>query len=488
LKKRNSSTPAVDSRKPLSFPRLWVSSAAFGIWINTSLLVLRSDFFIQLMMSSNTRSDGTRIGLQPSEPALANEVVVTNADPLLLGDEASNNTYGNPPASKKPRIERKLHFTTLKLHTRLVIYDYVGKDIKLPALSCTSNYFRYLFLNDRNDPRSCYGHMTVMACVCGDLEALQYLHGIAENPFVPGRYEGLLHKKCNMERLCYILACNGHWKALKWAVTKQYPCENYVLKGAVMGGADVAMLEWLQSKGCQHSTTVFVAAVKRGDIDVMTWLRKMKCPMDEETFKEAALHGDLKILKWLKEEDCPWDETVFQAAAERGDIKILFWLRMEDCPWNSDTFNQAIKSGADLVTLQWFLYEDILLMDENTFEYAVRRGDLEILKWLHSKDCEMHEYDFSTAVEEGVSFDMLKWMHEVELPWDEDTFVAAVRKGDLDTLKWLHQNECPWDARCVNLALELDMLDIVKWLDEKKCPRDKKTCTLLMRKYIKSHP
>jgi hypothetical protein len=188
----------------------------------------------------------------------------------------------------------------------------------------------------------------------------------------------------------------------------------------------------------------------------------------------------------LKEENCPWDESVFQAAAERGDIKILFWLRMEECPWESDTFNEAIESGADLVTLQWFLHEDKSLIDENTFPSAVRRGDKDIMKWLHSKDCEMGENDFTAAVEDDVPWDILKCMHKVGCPWNEDTFEAAVGRGDLNILKWMHQNKCPWDARCINLALEQGMFHIVRWLDEENCPHDREMYRLLMGEYINS--
>jgi hypothetical protein len=446
------------------------------------------------MMSSNTRSDGTRIGLQPSEPSPQNVVFAMNADPLL-DDEISNTNDDSlpPPASKKPRVERKIHFTTLRLHTRLVIYDYVGRDIKLPTIDFSDYYLFsarlfHLYLDDRNDPRSCYGRMSVVACVFGDLEALQYLNEIPCNPFVPGRYDGLLHKDCNMESICYILACNGHWNALKWAVMKQYPCEKYTLKAAVMGGADTATLSWLQSSGCKfQSRATFVAAIKRGDIDVMRWLRVRKCPMDAKIFQVALLHGNLNILDWLKEENCRWDESLFRAAAEKGDREVLQWLRMEKCPLTSDTFNHAISYGADLATLQWFLHEDKSLMDDESFILAVRRGDEKILEWLHSMNCKMCEDDFAMAIMEDAPWDILTCMHRVGCPWNEDTFEAAVRRGDWDwdILMWMRENKCPWDARCINFALECEMFDIVEWLEEENCPHDEHTHSLLKKKIDK---
>ena len=73
---------------------------------------------------------------------------------------------------------------------------------------------------------------------------------------------------------------------------------------------------------------------------------------------------------------------------------------------------------------------------------------------------------------------------EAKCPWDTDTFVAAVKRGDLDILKWMRAKECPWNSTCFLAALEEKRFDIVKWLHEEKCPKCNMTCELLMQEFI----
>jgi hypothetical protein len=242
--------------------------------------------------------------------------------------------------------------------------------------------------------------MTVLASILGDLEALQYLAGIPDNIFIPKNFKGLLFNMTsggsellgkeasfNMACVCGLLAKYGHWKALKQAISDQYPHPD-TLSGAVNGGADMEMLQWLHSQGCLGDEHTLRWAAVRGDWNIMKWLREIGCPWGSETFPAAVRNEnfDLEVLKWLKINKCPWGPSnsafgaimAFTAAVRRGDLKILLWLRMEGCPWDSSVLYSAIRDGTDLLTLQWFLYEDISLMNHKTFDAAIQRGDIEI--------------------------------------------------------------------------------------------------------------
>jgi hypothetical protein len=416
-----------------------------------------------------------------------------------LSDDTQNTTVNEEvePPCKKPRL-LQTHFVHLKLHTRLIIYDFADfEDFMEKNLSTMLLYHLFGgYLIDHS-----YARMTVSASILGDLEALQYLAGIPDNIFIPKNYDGLRYSSelngsallgedsFDMECVCYFLASNGHWKALKWAITEQFPHKSVVLTGAVEGGADMDMLHWLHSQGCVGDEETFLNATIRGDWNILKWLRAIGCPWHDDTFAAAAAYCDLEVLKWLKMNQCPFApmENPFVGAANRGDLKILVWLRMEGCPLNKRTFFWAIRTGADLLTLQWFLHEDISLMSCYTFEAAIHRGDIEILEWLRSKNCPMQSNHFVYAIEHKVPMNILEWMYHAQFLLNESAFFQAVKRGDWDILDWLRQKNCPWNASCYEIALANKRFDIVKWLHEEKCPHDLVTAQLMTQEFIKLH-
>jgi hypothetical protein len=323
------------------------------------------------------------------------------------------------PPSKFPRVERAIKITDIKLHSRLNIYDYVGYDIKLPG------YFDHLYSHEpkaADNNAKMYCRMSFGAAVFGDLDALQYLSEIDENPLTPNRVSE--EPEYKLEDISYILARTQHWKGLKWAVDKGYSMDGYTLGGAIRGGANMEMLEWLISMDCEPDEVTFLYAAENGNMEVMKWLREIDCPWDEDTFEAAVGHKNMDMLMWLENEGCPWNEDIFKKAAATGNLQILLWLRVKGCPWDSRTFSGAICGGADLFTLEW----------------------------LHHEKC----------------------------PWDEETFIVAVKRGDFEILRWLRDKQCPWDASCIHAALKKKNGDVLEWLQKEKCPWNEETHNMLM--------
>jgi hypothetical protein len=375
---------------------------------------------------------------------------------------------------KKPRLVKELHFTTLKLHTRLIIYDYLLFNIAEVAKWIGLFPPMTFFLSHS------YARMTVLASIVGDLEALQYLSKIPANICTPQKYG------CNvsMECICYLLASHGHWNALQWAISENYPHKHYTLTGAVEGGANIDMLQLLSSQGCEGNQFAFKLSAERGDWILMKFLHQIQCPWDSRTFAAAVSKCELDVLRWLKTYKCPWNADVFNVAVDRGDFKVLVWLQMEGFPWKSSVFNYAMREGNDFFTLQWFLHQDNSLMDDNTFNVAIQRGDIEILQYLRTKKCKMTAYNFMYAIKHKVTMDVLEWMYEAKFPWDALVFHSAIKRGDMDILKWLREKKCPWNSQCYKIAVDNERLDIVQWLHEEKCPRDEETTNLVIDEFM----
>ena len=71
-----------------------------------------------------------------------------------------------------------------------------------------------------------------------------------------------------------------------------------------------------------------------------------------------------------------------------------------------------------------------------TFCNVAREGNLEVMKWLKTRNCH----------------------------WDESTFTAAARHGELANMKWLLSQKCPGNIYTFEAAAEHGNLENMKWL------------------------
>jgi hypothetical protein len=318
------------------------------------------------------------------------------------------------------KITKEINITDVKIHSRLHIYSFVGSDVKATH-------------NDNYGPKD----MRRVASVFGDLEVLQYLTEITDDTLALESSSGS-HKerwKEPWDKIGDILGRNQHWKCLKWLVGKKYSNHEFIIRGAIRGGADLEMLKWLHSMDCKVTEGTFVfAAYYIGNIEILQWLRVIGCPWNALTFRAAVETGkSMDILIWLRKEGCPWSAKVFDMAVRLKDKSISLWLRVEGCPWDSRTFTTAVS--------------------------VTEKVDLWVFKWLHNEKC----------------------------PWDKNTFIAAVKRGDMDILKWLHEKQCPWDAECIHAAIKEKNIKVVEWLRKQGCPSNETTLDLLIQHFASNH-
>jgi hypothetical protein len=181
--------------------------------------------------------------------------------------------------------------------------------------------------------------MSIAASLLGDLEVLQYLAEIPDNTYKPQNYDSPLDmhevdldEPFDMEDICYYLASNAHWNALKWAISEKYPHKYTTLEGAVYGGANIEILQWLYSQGCIYiefeGYSILKCVARRGDWSVMKWLRQIGCHWDP-----ADMHN-WKMTDCLRQISCPWDASTFTSALKIYDVDVLSWLKDNGGPWN----------------------------------------------------------------------------------------------------------------------------------------------------------
>ena len=129
-------------------------------------------------------------------------------------------------------------------------------------------------------------------------------------------------------------------------------------------------------------------------------------------------------MKWALAEGCPRDdgdgdqaETLAEAAAEHGHQELV----------------------------QWLIQEQGFAMDEDVMGMAARGGNLELVRWLRGKGCNLDAMTCMSAAAAG-RLGVLQWLRANGCPWNWKTCYCAVQGGHVEVLRWARENGASWIA------------------------------------------
>ena len=184
---------------------------------------------------------------------------------------------------------------------------------------------------------------------------------------------------------------------------------------------------------------------------------------------------------------------------------ILFLPRDLNVIWTrTEGFNDLIKKteddweaackyatlGDNILLLDW-IFVNGTVFGSTVISIAVRKGYLDVLKWMKNKHI-INKYDknsplvaesmispqnpdFSTygdhiavsyiAAEKGF-IHILRWMKQNRIYIGRHAFVSAAKAGNLNTLAWFRDNDPDWDpVRVFQIADSYGYHDIINWIN-----------------------
>ena len=123
-------------------------------------------------------------------------------------------------------------------------------------------------------------------------------------------------------------------------------------------------------------------------------------------------------------------------------------------------------------TISWAL-EKCTEEKERFCSRMARKGNLELLQFLHENGCPWNEETCSYAAKNG-HLECLKYARENRCRWDKDTCFWAAENSHLECLKYLHENGCPWDELTCSKAAKNGHFECLKYAHENGCPGSSK--------------
>lgn len=132
------------------------------------------------------------------------------------------------------------------------------------------------------------------------------------------------------------------------------------------------------NEGKYHEKDVLVdIAVRMNDLSIVKLLNSYgEYHWNKHDCDNAS---NLEMLGYLNKIGCPLTSWTFRCAQS---IEILEWLHYKDCPYESDIYDDQAKSG-NLKNLKW-LYSKGYMGKSSANARAAYEGHVDVLKWLHS--------------------------------------------------------------------------------------------------------
>ncbi len=277
------------------------------------------------------------------------------------------------------------------------------------------------------------------------------------------------------------------------------------------GGGSVEAVRWLLHHGVPVGGVALKAAAGAGRLEVVQLLHhECGLAVTAGVFAKAAGSRSLPTVTWLKQEGCPMGPAAYGSAAGAGDVAMMRWLAVEArCPWGAMTVSKVIAHWRDQQrgiedtaearisstcsassslgqAVRALLGAGCPLGDSGMcMGVAAKRGDLPLLRYLHTeRGVDLDPRVLAAAVEGGCEV-VLEWLVQVrpklrhEGRWDPH--LGA--RGNAAALACLRRLRVPLRPNVVGWAAHEDVpLPLVRWLMEQGAQWDSRAVSRVLRR------
>lgn len=275
------------------------------------------------------------------------------------------------------------------------------------------------------------------ASTLGHLDVIQWLH----------THNGIFTRNTMDEA-----ASQGHLHVVKWLHTfRTEGCTRKAVVNAALNG-HLETVKWIlgnRSEGC--SRWAMERAIQSQNIDVMQALYDYRAQGWRGALVDtAAKTGSLKLVSWtynIYPETCTPQALAYAALA--GNKEVFNWLHSRlqvQCPsWVMADL--AFKGDLDM------MQDERIDMSESrvsAMQNAARCGHLHVLEWIYHPsvhDEELAEQILDDAASAG-QLDAVKWLHSRRMPCTERAMDGAATNGHFFVVLWLSRRPegCTADA------------------------------------------
>lgn len=242
------------------------------------------------------------------------------------------------------------------------------------------------------------------------------------------------------------------------------------------------LFRWALRIGCpfQWNATLSHRMARHGAVNALSWARTHELKWDSKTCMKAAKYGHLSVLQLVAREwplgeqqkllqPQMFDKRVFAYAAGGGHMEVIRWLHERQCPWNEEACLAAARFG-HLEVLQW-MRERGCPWNMWCLHNAAWGGHTEVVVWARTNGCKWNRYATMWAARNG-HLETLRALRRMGARWDEKACMWAAKEGRLEVLQYLRTGDggvCPWDSETCWAAAVAGHLEVLQWARANGC-------------------
>ena len=279
-------------------------------------------------------------------------------------------------------------------------------------------------------------------------------------------------RKESLQKALLVAAYEGNLNSLKWLFeSNNLPIYNPEICEEAARGGRLEVIKWVRTWNCPYGNAATVAA-RNGHREVLQWIVANGGSTTMETWLEACEAGQIDTFLWGQMRGMFTVDPSFCAAAAKGGRQRMLNLLTDEleCAWGTNTTtNAAIYGHLNLLkhAIAHGCPKDLTPM----LSYVVAsNGHLEVLKYLQSLGCRLHQAICARAAASG-NIQLLTWLRDQSLPWGRTTSSAA-EAGHVHILQWARERACPWDADTLYEAGRNGHVAAMEWAFKNGAPWD----------------
>jgi hypothetical protein len=230
-------------------------------------------------------------------------------------------------------------------------------------------------------------------------------------------------------------------------------------------------------------------AAEYGHLQLLQWACDQKVyisKFDTRVCKYAIGGGNFQLFHWAFEYGFVWDTDYIvdsaHIATQKGQLNVLKW--MHSTGYDFDEYDDDYDEGTvwcDIAVefgqyevLEWF-HSIGSQWGDNSIDCAIKFGRLEALEYMLHDGCRGYSVGSCKLAAISGNLEALQLLRSVDCEWDDTVPAFAAGRGHVHLIEWAINNGCPWSERTCLHAAAYGTLETLKWLRAKGCPWDDKT-------------
>lgn len=194
----------------------------------------------------------------------------------------------------------------------------------------------------------------------------------------------------------------------------------------------------LRENGCMIGKAILV-----GSSELVEFLLRRKFEFPANACDVAAASGSLQCLQLAHQRGIAVTATTFKNAARKGDLNIVKYLHDILCPHEPDVVEEIARSG-NVETLKYAIDQNIpFVANHKVCSSLVRDNYFEAMKCMHSIGYSLRDVLDLASMHNRLNF--LQYAHEHGAQWVAQHVYVAAAHGHAECVQYAIEHGCPYD-------------------------------------------